>query len=124
MRRSSILGCGSTRAPESPAMALDKIRIGNQIVCLEVADGRHTAMDAAAYQRSAGELREAIRRELGELPMRAFLNGSLPSLQTTAENVYFDHHRCFADLDGSGGAGQAQALADVLLRRLRRLRRK
>lgn len=101
-------------------MALDKIRFSNQIVCLEVTDGRHVVMDAGAYRRAACELRETIRRELGELPMRAFLIRALPSLQTTAENVYFDHHRRFADLDGSGGAGLAQALTDAMLQRLRR----
>lgn len=101
-------------------MALDKFRISNQIVCLEVTDGRHVAMDAGAYLHAARELREAIRHELGELPMRAFLNRALPSLQTTAENVFFDHHRRFADLDGSGGAGLAQALSDAMLLRLRR----
>jgi hypothetical protein len=77
-------------------------------------------MDAGAYLRAARALREAIRRELGELPMRAFLIRALPSLQTTAENVFFDHHRHFADLDGSGGAGRAQRLTDALLLRLRR----
>lgn len=104
-------------------MALDKLRIGHQIVRLEVADGRHVAMDAGAYLRAARELRDAIRGELGELPMHAFLIRALPALQTTAENVYFDHHRCFADLDGSGDAGRVQALADALLRRLQRLQR-
>ena len=101
-------------------MALDKIRISNQIVCLEVTDGRHVAMNAGAYLRAARGLREAIRRELGELPMRAFFIRALPSVQTTAENVFFDHHRRFADLDGSGRAGRAQALTDGVLQRLRR----
>ncbi len=101
-------------------MALDKIRISNQIVCLEVTDGRHVAMDAGAYLRAARELREAIRLELGALPMRAFLIRALPSVQTTAENVFFDHHRCFADVDGSGSAGLAQTLTHRLLQRLRR----
>lgn len=100
-------------------MAFDKTRIINQIVCLEVTDARHVAMDAGAYLRAARELREAVRRELSALPMRAFLVRALPSLQTTAENVFFDHHRHFADLDGSGDAGLAQALTDRLLRRLR-----
>ena len=101
-------------------MALDKTRIINQLAWLEVTDARHVAMDAGAYRRAARELREAIRRELSELPMRAFLIRTLPSLQTTAENVFFDNHRRFADLDGSGCAGLAQALTDRLLQRLRR----
>jgi len=101
-------------------MALDKTRIINQLAWLEVTDARHVAMDAGAYRRAARELREAIQRELSELPLRAFLIRTLPSLQTTAENVFFDNHRCFADLDGSGCAGLAQALTDRLLQRLRR----
>jgi hypothetical protein len=101
-------------------MALDKIRISNQIVRLEVTDARHFPMDADAYLRAARELREAIRRELSELPMCSFLSCTLPSLQTTAENVFFDHHRRFADLDGSGGADLAQAHTDEMLLRLRR----
>ena len=101
-------------------MAFDKISFTNQIVCLEVIDGRYVAMDAGAYWRAARELRKVIRRELGALPMRDFLIPALPSLQTTAENVFFDHHRRFADLDGSGGAGLALALTDGMLKRLRR----
>lgn len=101
-------------------MALDKISFSNQIVCLEVTDGQHVAMDADAYLRAARALRETIRRELGELPLSAFLIRALPSVQTTAENVFFDNHRRFADLDGSGGAGLAQALTDRMLQRLRR----
>ena len=77
-----------------------------------------------ATDAAARELREAIGRELGELPMHAFLIGALPALQTTAENVFFDHHRHFADLDGSGDAGRAQSLSDALLQRLQRLQRR
>ncbi len=101
-------------------MALDKIRLSNQILCLEATDGRYAEMDAGAYLRAAGELRETIRREFGKLPIGAFLTRELPSVQTTAENVFFDHHGRFADLDGSGGAGLAQALTDGMLQRLRR----
>jgi len=101
-------------------MAIDKTRISNQIVWLEVSDMRHVAMDADAYLRAARELRDAVRCDLGELPMHAFLIRALPSLQTTAENVFFDHHRRFADLDGSGSAGLAQTLTDAMLLRMRR----
>ena len=101
-------------------MALNQTRLSYQIACLEVTDARQAAIDAAAYLRAARELRDAIRRELSDLPMRAFLIPALPSLQTTAENVYFDQHRRFADVDGSGGADLAQALTDRLLQRARR----
>ena len=101
-------------------MALDKIRLSKQIACLEVTDGRHVAMDATAYLHAAAELSDTIRRELSALPMGAFQLPALPSVQTTAENVFFDNHRRFADMDGSGGAIHAQALTDWLLLRLQR----
>ena len=101
-------------------MALDKIRLSKQIACLEVSDGHHIEMDAGAYLRAARELHETIQRELSALPMGAFVFLALPSVQTTAENVFFNNHRRFADLDGSGGAVQAQALTDCLLLRLLR----
>ena len=101
-------------------MALDKIRLSNQIACLEVTDCRQIAMDAVAYLHAAREVRETIRRELSTLPMGAFVLPALPSVQTTAENVFFDNHRRFADLDGSGGALHAQALTDWLLLRMQR----
>jgi len=101
-------------------MAIDKILLSNQIACLEVSDGRYVDMDADAYLRAARELRETIRRELSTLPMGAFVIPALPAVQTTAENVFFDNHRRFADLDGSGGAVHAQALTDWLLLRLLR----
>ena len=124
-RRSPLVSSADTGLrldprPESPVMALDKFRLSSQIVCLEVTDGRHVAMDAAAYLRAARELRESIRLEFGALPMRAFLIRELPSVQTTAENVFFDHHRRFADLDGSGSACLAQTLTNGVLERLRR----
>ncbi len=100
-------------------MAIDKIRLCNQIVCLEVTDGRRIEIDAGAYQRAARDLRETIQREFGQLPMSAFLSRALPSVQTTAENVFFDHHRRFADLDGHGGSIRAQTLTDRMLHRLR-----
>ena len=52
--------------------------------------------------------------------MRAFLIRALPSVQSMAENEFFDHHRCFADIDGSGTADLAQAMTDGTLQRLRR----
>jgi hypothetical protein len=47
--------------------------------------------------------------------MSAFAIAELPALQTTAENIFFDSHRCFADLDGSGHAVTAQEVADTLI---------
>ena len=42
----------------------------------------------------------------------------MSSKQTTAENIYFDHYRRFANLDGSGRANRAQRETDRLIARL------
>lgn len=101
-------------------MGMDNSRLRDQIVFLEVADYRLAAMDAARYLGAARAVRHSVARDLGHLPMRAFVGGTVEALVTTAENVYFDSHRRFADLDGSGRAMRAQAACDRLLRRLRR----
>jgi hypothetical protein len=95
----------------------DLPQLRDQIVFLEVTDARHVGMNAQAYRMIARSVRETIERELGGLTMSAFAIAALPTLQTTAENIYFDSHGCFADLDGSGHARTAQALAKRLLSR-------
>ncbi len=94
-------------------------QLRDQIVFLEVVDSRHVGMNAAKYLAAARLAREIIERDLGALAMRAFVFEMLPTLQTTAENIYFDSHRRFADLDGSARAGHAQRLADQLIERAR-----
>jgi hypothetical protein len=100
-------------------VALNKSRLCDQIVFLEVAEARGAKMDARRYLAAARAVRQTVARELGTLPMEAFVGGVLPSLQTTAENIFFEGHRRFADLDGSGHARRAQALSDRLMQRLR-----
>ncbi len=95
-------------------------RLRDQIVFLEVLEARHVGMNAANYLAVARSVREIIQRELGELTMQAFVSAVLPTLQTTAENIYFDTNRRFADLDGSGNASRAQAITDSLMRNLGR----
>ena len=61
-------------------MALDKIHISNQIVCLEVTDGQHVAMDAAAYLRAAVDLgARAIEGLMAQVPLRLDETRSFPS---------------------------------------------
>ena len=93
-------------------------RLRDHIVFLEVVDARHVRMDAAGYLLAARAARLIVRRELGALTMQAFVSDTLPTLQTTAENIHFESHGRFADLDGSGQAQHAQAMADHLMRRL------
>lgn len=100
-------------------MNRDMTQLRDQIVFLEVVDSRHLGMNAAKYLAAARLAREIIERDLGELAMQAFVFDMLPTLQTTAENIYFDSHRRFADLDGTANASRAQRLADQLIRRAR-----
>ena len=93
-------------------------QLRDHIVFLEVIDSQHVRMDAAGYLLAARAARLIVRRELGVLTMQAFVSDLLPTLQTTAENIHFDSHGRFADLDGSGQAQRAQAIADSLMRRL------
>lgn len=98
-------------------------RLLDEIVFLEMADAHPDEMNAMRYFAAARSARELVERDLGGLPMEDFVTPMLPSLQTTAENIFFDAHGCFADLDGSGAAQQAQALSAALMQRLRRARR-
>jgi len=94
-------------------------QLRDQIVFLEVVDSRHVRMNATKYLEAARLAREIIERDLGSLAMHAFVFDMLPTLQTTAENIYFDNHRRFADLDGTARAARAQRLADQLIQRAR-----
>lgn len=94
-------------------------QLRNQIVFLEVVDSHHLGMNAAKYLAAARLAREIIERDLSTLAMQAFVFEMLPTLQTTAENIYFDSHRRFADLDGTTNARRAQQLADQLIHRAR-----
>lgn len=100
-------------------MFREQTRLRDQIVFLEVADGRHVKMNAWRYLWAARTARVIVERELGELQMREFALPQLPTLQTTAENIYFESYGCFADLDGSGHARVAQTVAEQLIERVR-----
>lgn len=93
-------------------------RLLDGIVFLEVVDARHVAMHPARYLAAARSVREIVERELGSLGMCEFASGVLPTLRTTAENIYFDTHGRFADLDGSGNARRGHEIGTCLLRRL------
>ncbi len=100
-------------------MFREQTRLRDQIVFLEVADGHHVKMNAWRYLWAARTARVIVERELGEVRMREFALPALPTLQTTAENIYFESYGCFADLDGSGHAGVAKQLTAQLLDRVR-----
>ncbi len=100
-------------------MALNKSRLRAQIVFLETLDTCRAQMHPSGYLAAARALRRTIENELSDFPMQAFVSPSLPTLETTAQNVFFETRRRFADLDGSGCAERAQHEADRLLRRLR-----
>lgn len=95
-------------------------RLLDEIVFLEMADAHPDEMNAMRYFTAARSARELVQRDLGGLPMEDFVTPMLPALQVTAENIFFDAHGCFADLDGTGAAQQAQAVSALLMQRLRR----
>lgn len=95
-------------------------RLLDEIVFLEMADSHPDEMNALRYFTAARSARELVERDLGGLPMEDFVTPMLPALQVTAENIFFDAHGCFADLDGSGAAQRAQAVSAALMQRLRR----
>jgi hypothetical protein len=101
------------------AVFREQTRLRDQIVFLEVADGQHVKMNAWRYLWAARTARTIVARELGEVHMRAFALPHLPTLQTTAENIYFESYGCFADLDGSGRATVAKQVTTQLLDRVR-----
>lgn len=111
----------AARRAENFAMALDKTRLREHIVFIEETDRCRLRVDAQTYQQCARELVRVVRSELSNLPMVAFVGGTLKALETTAQNVFFDGHRRFADLDGSGDALRAQVIADLVLERVRRV---
>ena len=93
-------------------------RLLDEIVFLEVVDAKHAVMNARKYLMTARSVRQIVERELGALPMADFVTTVLPTLQTTAENIFFERNRHFADLDGSGDAHVARTTADQLIHRL------
>lgn len=103
-------------------MALNKSRLRAQIAFLETLETRRAEMHAGGYLAAAKALRRTIEKELGNLPMQAFISPDLPTLEVTAQNVFFETRRRFADMDGNGHAARAQSVADALLARLRKSR--
>ncbi len=100
-------------------MFRNQTRLRDEIVFMDITDRGHIPIDAQHYQRAARIAREIVERELGTVKMSRFIFPDVPSLQTTAENIYFESYGCFADLDGSGHATQAQELTQQLLARAR-----
>lgn len=108
------------RSPGGGAPAIDRAQLTEDLLRLEMTETRQITLDAGRYQQAARVLKRTLAHELSGLPLQAFVNPLLPALQTTAENVYFASRGRFADLDHSGHAQLAQAVAEAVLRRLRR----
>lgn len=101
-------------------MIRDLSLLRDQIVLLEASEGRHVHLSPRRYLAAARAVRAAVEREYGCLPIRDFVFPGLPVLQTMAENIYFDHHGCFADADGTGAAISAKHMANRAIRRAKR----
>jgi hypothetical protein len=94
-----------------------KIRqLRDLVVALDRYDRKLDAVDAAAYQAAAARALPLTHEEMGLLPMSDFA-GPVSALQNMAENIHFAAHGRFADLDGTGSADAASAVATALLKR-------
>jgi len=83
------------------------------VVAIDRADRNLEAVDPDTYRAAARSALALTREEMGLLPMSDFA-GPVNALQNMAENIYFTVNGCFADLDGSGRAVQAQHAAKAL----------
>jgi hypothetical protein len=88
------------------------------VVGLDRVDRRLDAVDPEAYREAAVKALRLTQEEMGLLPMGDFA-GPVTALQNMAENIFFRHNGCFADLDGSGRAPLALVASRALLIRLR-----
>lgn len=76
------------------------------VVTLDRVDRKLDSVDADTYKAAATAAFRLTYEEMGLLPMSDFA-GPANALQSMAENIHFAVNGCFADLDGTGRAGQA-----------------
>jgi len=76
------------------------------VVTLDRIDRKLDSVDADTYKAAATAAISLTYEEMGLLPMSDFA-GPANALQSLAENIHFAVNGCFADLDGTGRAGQA-----------------
>ena len=88
------------------------------VVGLDRIDRNLDEVDPEAYRLAAARALRLTQEEMGLLPMGDFA-GPVSALQNMAENIFFRHNGCFADLDGSGRAPAALIATRALLARLR-----
>lgn len=87
------------------------------VVALDRYDRKLDAVDAAAYQAAAAGALALTRDQMGLLPMSDFA-GPVNALQNMAENIHFAVNGRFADIDGTGRADEASAVATALLKQM------
>ena len=95
-----------------------KAVLANAVFKMDCRDLHRGKTSPAEYMSAAEVAYTLVRRDFGQLPMRAFV-GRVESLTCTAENIFFENHGYFADLDGSGNAAVAVLDCAQLLSRLR-----
>ncbi len=87
------------------------------VVTLDRFDRKLDSVDADTYRVAAAAAFRLTYEEMGLLPMSDF-SGPANALQSIAENIHFAVNGCFADLDGTGRAGQALIVGKALLTRM------
>jgi len=87
------------------------------VVTLDRIDRKLDSVDADTYKAAATAAFSLTYEEMGLLPMSDFA-GPANALQSMAENIHFAVNGCFADLDGTGRAGQALIVGKALFTRV------
>ncbi len=87
------------------------------VVTLDRVDRKLDNVDADTYKAAAAAAFRLTYEEMGLLPMSDFA-GPANALQSMAENIHFAVNGCFADLDGTGRAGQALVVGKALFTRM------
>ena len=87
------------------------------VVALDRIDRKLDSVDADTYKAAAEAAFSLTYEEMGLLPMSDFA-GPDNALQSMAENIHFAVNGCFADLDGTGRAGQALIVGKALFTRM------
>src|SRR5688500_1104592 len=88
------------------------------VVALDLNDRNVRKLAPQEYRDAAAKALLLTHQEMGLLPMADFA-GPISALQTMAENIYFQAHGRFADLDATGRATVAKTESRALYRRMR-----
>jgi hypothetical protein len=97
--------------------AEERQHLQDAIVVLQLMDDGRSPCTPEAYRCAAASARHLVWEYLRRVPMHAFQN-TFEALESTAENLYFESHGCFADAGLTGASESARRGCDALVERL------